>query len=49
MTHEELDVLAQKIEQGTATEDEKLLFYQQMNEGADEIIRILESMPDVSE
>jgi hypothetical protein len=42
ITYEELEVLAAKVDQGTATEIEELLFLETLNRGLDELIAVVD-------
>lgn len=42
ITYEELEQLAVKVDQGTATEIEELLFLETLNKGLDEVIAMVD-------
>ena len=42
ITYEELEQLAAKVDQGTATEIEELLFLETLNKGLDEVIAMVD-------
>jgi hypothetical protein len=46
MTQEEMELLAGKVADGTATDEEELAFYQELNKEADELLALAEDMPD---
>ena len=46
MTQEELDTLAEKVAQGTATEEEELLFLETLDSGLDELIAMVDEAPE---
>lgn len=46
MTQEEMELLAEKVADGTATDEEELAFYQELNKEADELLALAEEMPD---
>jgi hypothetical protein len=47
MTKEELEILAKKVADETATEDEELTYIEELTKGADELLAYMETLPDV--
>lgn len=46
MTQEEMELLAEKVADKTATDDEEYAFYQELNKRSDELLALAEQLPD---
>lgn len=49
ITYEELEELAEKVAQGTATEIEQLMFYETLSLGLDELIEMVDNQESKQE
>lgn len=46
LTTEQLEMLATKVTEGTATDAEKLVYYEAIEKGLDELIALADQLPE---